>query len=71
MSIVFAEDREATSGELRELRRQLPASISLVVGGSASEEAAEGLRGAGMLVMGDLDELRATLRGWGAGALRN
>ena len=71
MSIVFAEDREAMAEELQELRRRLPASISLLVGGGASEEAAERLRDAGMLVMGDLDELRSTLRGWAAGALRN
>lgn len=71
VSVVFVEDREAAAGELRELRRRLSASTGLVVGGGASEEAAEGLGVEGMLVTSDLDELRATLRGWGAGVLRN
>ena len=68
MSIVLADDVTGLGQQLVELRQRLPSTTSLVVGGGASALAAEPLREAGVLVLENLDGLRATLSGWGAEA---
>lgn len=64
MSIVLAEEVAALGQQLMDLRQRLPSTTSLVVGGGASALAAEPLREAGILVLEDLEGLRAMLSGW-------
>jgi methylmalonyl-CoA mutase cobalamin-binding subunit len=62
VSVVYPRDRDDVLGELRTLRSRLPASVLLIAGGAGAAALASELRGAGIQVVQDLSELRATLR---------
>jgi methylmalonyl-CoA mutase cobalamin-binding subunit len=62
VSVVYPRDRDHVLGELRTLRARLPVSVPLIAGGAGALPLASELRGAGIQVVQDLSELRATLR---------
>jgi DNA-binding transcriptional MerR regulator/methylmalonyl-CoA mutase cobalamin-binding subunit len=67
VSIVRLAESERMLTELRTLRLRLPASVPLLAGGAGAVALAPELDGSGIHVVGDLSELRATLRRNGTG----
>ena len=67
VSIVRLVEPERALTELRTVRTRLPASVPLLAGGAGAVALAPALDGSGIHVVGDLSELRATLRRNGSG----
>jgi MerR family transcriptional regulator, light-induced transcriptional regulator len=64
VSVVFAEDVDGTAAEIVRLRELLPESVGLLVGGGGAAAVADAVGRPGVLVLGDLEALRQTLRTW-------
>ena len=62
LSVVFVADRGALVDEVGRLRRALPVSVPLLIGGGASRQLTRELRLEGVRVVRDLEELRQVLR---------
>lgn len=60
LSVVYVRDREALKKEIAKIRSLLPKGVMVVVGGSGARKA--DLEKSGVMVLPDLDELRAILR---------
>ena len=61
LSVVYPEDDPLLGEELQALRRFLPESIALVVGGRAAPAYADVLESVQAVAVGDLEELAAAL----------
>ena len=62
LSVVFAPDRGTMTQEIVALRGALPSSIPLLLGGGAASGFTDAITGDGILVLGDLYDLRQALR---------
>lgn len=63
LSLVYPEDDPLMDGELRALRRLLPAEVAIVVGGAAAPAYRPSLEAIGATVVSDLPSLRLWLQG--------
>jgi len=68
LSVLYVADPARTIAEVRAVRKLLPASVPLLVGGGASAALDEALEDSGTRVVKDLEGLRAELRGCRPGA---
>jgi len=61
LSVVYPGDDPGLPGELRQLRKLLPAEIEIVIGGRAADQYSRVLAEIGAVLIDTLEELRAYL----------